>query len=588
MSFLSKVAAGATPSASLMTESQSRWRDVFGGVRTNKEEGLSTRPKITPGGAWGNSLVGTDVSTKRLITALRSKAPGGWSDDRWEQTMRHYNGVAFVAISNVCKQLGRAKIKIYHEDETSPEGKRLVTRNSIPTKMNVHPYELVELLKRPNHRDSFGKIMYRWGQQRRLTGSALTYMIPNQIGTPMELYCIPTCTAIPQPMVNPLYPDGYYRIQPIYPYGPFSSYPTPTSAVGAAVPAQWMLRFDYPHPLLFYDGYSPLTGLNQHMDSVKMMDSSRTTTMRRGVHPSAVLNFSDMEGALPLPEPEIERIKTEFENEQYGPDNVGKLFVATPGSSLEPWGFKPTEMDYFNSWEQLVSFVMGGFGITKAVAGMIEDSTYATLYATMKQFALTTLEPECDEIAEYLTSHLAPFFGDDLLIEITPAKIDDQEVKNAVLGLLLQSKAITKNEMRKELGHSITPELWGNEIAGMDSLLPPPGSLPEGMSIAPGAPPDPGMEGDPQPGGLTPDEGGNAVRLDPSQSGMEMLGTPPSNRDDQGMVDSRPEYMGEGSQGKRKPNPITPKSLEPENRIAGYNKKSFYDRVKEVISNGHS
>lgn len=584
MGFLSKISSKivVTPPS----DSQQRWRDVFGGLRTNKEEGVRTPPKITPGGSYGSSVVNTDVSTKRLLAAMRSMAPGGWSDDRWEQTLRHYNGVAYVAISNIAKQMGRAKVKVYHKDETSPDGKRIVTRNSIPTRTNVHPYELVELLTRPNKQDSFGKLMYRWTQQRKLTGMSLTWMVPNQFGTPMELYCIPTALAIPQPAVNPLYPDGYYRIQPVYPYGPFSSYPTPTSAVGAAVPAQWMMRFMDPHPLLRYDGYSPLTGLNQHLDSVKMMDASRTTTMRRGVHPSAVLNFDDTEGALPLPEPEIERIKAEFENEQYGPENVGKLFVAAPGSRLESWGFKPTEMDYFNSWEQLVAFVMGGFGITKAVAGMIEDSTYATLYATMKQFALVTLEPECDDIADYLTAHLAPFFGDDLVVEIKPHKVDDEEVRNAKLGLLIQAKAITKNEVRRALEQPATPELWGNEIAGMDSLLPPPGSLPPGMAVAPGMPPDPGMAGDPQPGGLTPDEGGNAIRLDPSQAGMELIGSAPPKQD-QGIEDTRPEYMGEGSQGARKPNPKIQKDLEPSNRITEYKKKSFYDRVKEVISNGH-
>src|SRR5260370_35899679 len=107
-----------------------------------------------------------------------------------------------------------------------------------------------------------------------LMGKALTWMVPNKLKTPMELYSIPTAIAIPQPAINPDFPDGYYRIQPIYPYGPFSSYPTPATAVGAPIPAQWMLRVKYPHPLLRYDGYSPMTVLRLQQDEIESIDRS--------------------------------------------------------------------------------------------------------------------------------------------------------------------------------------------------------------------------------------------------------------------------------------------------------------------------
>jgi phage portal protein BeeE len=387
-------------------------------------------------------------------------APGGWSDDRWESTARHFVGIAYVAIHRICTQLQQAEFQVYRKDPRHQDGKRPVEPD--------HP--LVKLLERPNRQDSFGKMLYRVGQQLRLTGTALNFCVPNVLGTPMEMYVIPTATAIPQPAINPDYPDGYYRIQPIYPYGPFSSYPTPSTAVGAPIPAQWMMRFQYPHPLLRYDGFSPMTGLRLHLDEVEQMDRSRWYSMKRMVNPSAVLQFEDMEGAQPLPEPEIERIRADFEQDHQGAENFGRLFVATPGAKLDKWDSNLRDMEYKDGWSQLVDFILGGgFGITKPAAGMVEDSSYATLFATLKQLNVLTLQPEVDDIANEFTRFLAPFFGDDLIVEIRCKRIDDHDLLYSKIDKMMQAKCVTKNGVLKLLGEPMTREKWGEEIAGTDS-----------------------------------------------------------------------------------------------------------------------
>lgn len=473
MGFLANSLRKNTTVAQAVQQGQTHWRDVFG---THKEAGRpqGSKPPV-PGGSYGRSINSSDASTKRLIQALRSMAPGGWSDDRWEETKR-FVGIAYIAIHRICTQLQQAEFNVFVKDDKHPDGKRVVTPDT-PAHGNrlVKPYDLVTLLEKPNPQDSFGKMLYRIGQQKFLTGTALNFMVPNKLGVPMEMYTIPTAIAIPQPAINPDFPDGYYRIQPVYPYGPFSSYPTPTTAVGAPIPAQWMLRIQYPHPLLRYDGYSPLTGLHFHLDEVEAMDRSRFYKMKRTFNPSAVLNFQNAEGAQPLTEEELDRIRAEFEGSQ-GSENVGQLFVAPPGGSLDEFGTKPVEMDYTSSWDQLTSFCMGGLGITKPAAGMVEDSSYSTLFATIKQLNLLTLDPEVNDIASEFTRHLAPFFGDDLIVEIRCRRIDDHDVKYTRIDKAMQAKAITKNEVRKELDMPLTEAAWGDEIAGFEAPPPPPGA----------------------------------------------------------------------------------------------------------------
>lgn len=474
------------------------WRHSFG---QSKEEQLTQFPRVRDRQSWTRGNISEPAAYKRLLQAMRSMAPGGWSDDRWEQS-QHLNGIVYTSIFRKCEQYSMAEFQVFKKDPRVSGGKRVISPQDPPEGGRpLPPYKLVELLENPNNDDSWGDLMFWWCQQMDLTGMALTWMVPSKLGIPNELYVVPTSIAIPQPAINPDYPDGYYRIQPIYPYGPFSSYPTPATAVGAPIPAQWMLRFKYPHPILRYDGYSPLSALRLHIDEVEAIDRSRWYTMNRIINPSAVLNFKDMEGMEPLPEAEIERIRADFEAEFQGPENSGRLFVAAPGSELNIQEAKLRDLECREGWNQLVEFIHGaGFGISKTAAGMVESSTYSVLFATLKQLHLLTVDPQCKRISRYLTKHLAPFFGDDLIVEIRAPRIDDHDVKNAILQLLLNAKAITKNEMRKELSIPLSKEQWGDEIAGTESQQ---GQMP-GQPGPPGMGGPPGMEQQGGPGGAQP------------------------------------------------------------------------------------
>lgn len=484
MARLAELAAAARKAAvgpaAAALRSRSVWRDVFGVNATHKEDARD-RQRPVPGGSYGRSITASyGPSFKRLLEAMRSMAPGGWSDDRWEET-KNLVSIAFVAITAKGRIVSQSEFQVFRKDRRAPDGKRPVMED------DPKGQELIRLLEKPNPQDTFGLMCWRWLQQQDLTGTALTWMVPNKLGVPMELYPIPTAIAIPQPAVNPDFPDGYYRIQPVYPYGPFSTYPTPASAVGAPIPAQWMLRFQYPHPLLRYDGYSPLTGLRLEMDELNMVNRSRHYSMRKAINPSAVVDLSEMEDGQPWTDEQIDRMRVEFENMFYGPENAGGIIVPPPGGKVEPWGANPIDMDYPQGWDQLTNFLLAGWGITKPAAGMVDDSSYSTLYATLKQLDVLTLQPWRDYIAAMLTRNLAVFFGDDYIIEIRGKRIDDHEIKERKLSQLVQGKAITKNELRKELEMPMTEEDWGEEIAGTEKQEQGAGMPGMGMPGLPGA-----------------------------------------------------------------------------------------------------
>lgn len=455
MGFLSRLSKGSKTNPFDEARNRAIWKDKLK-VTTKEDAKSQVGPK-------GEAIANYEASVRYLLTALRSRSPGGWSDNRYEQS-RHFFGIPYVAIHRGSEQLAQSEFKVFQKSSKHQDGKRPVLEDE-----DTPGGRLTRLLQHPNSEDGWGDLAYMWGQQMDLTGIALTWVVPNQIGEPIEMYSIPTALAIPQPVMNPTYPHGYYRIQPLHPYGPFSTWPSPTSAAGAPIPAQWMMRMKYPHPLFRYDGYSPQTGARLHIDEIESIDRSRWQAQQRAIAPSAVLQMEAEDGAQPLPEEEIMRIRAEFENDHQGPDNTGRLFVSTPGAKLEPWGTNPKEMDYTNSWDQLAGFLFAALGIPKPVAGVVDGSSYAQLFAALKQYHLLTLQPKCDRIARSLTRFLAPLFGDDLIVEVRTPRIDDFEVKRGTLGLLIEGKAITKNELRKELDQPVTDKEWGNEFAGEPS-----------------------------------------------------------------------------------------------------------------------
>ncbi len=568
MGFISSLAKGHKAEFPGQSDGSRLWREAFGA--TDKErprkEGYGIKP--VPGGSYTGSL-DTSASFIRLLQAYRSKSPGGWSDDRWEQS-RHFVGISYVAIHRQNEMLVQSEFQVFKKDINHPEGKRPITPNDPPegperTAKNIRPYDLVRLLEKPNNEDGFGSLLENWNLQLDLTGTALTWMVPNQWGVPFELYSIPTATAIPQPIVNPAFPHGYYRIQPVYPYGPFSSYPTPNSAVGAPIPAQWMMRVKYPHPFLRYDGYSPLSAMSLHIDEIEGMDTSRTASMRGSINPSAVLNFDDSEAGLQqLPEEEIERIRAEFEASFMGPQNAGRLFVAAPGSKLEPWGGRPVDMDYQAGWDQMASFILGGgFGVTKPAAGMVEDSSYSTLFATLKQLYWVTLNPKTHRFSQAVTRNIAPFFGDDLIVEIRCKPIDDHEINFSKIDKLSTLKGMPKSAIRlslKLMDLPVTEELVQELSEAGDQQQG--GML--GMP-APGAKPGAGPQ---------TDEGVESEQEAVQKREEELRPEPPE------IANSRPSpgSLSRGALGPRK-------MLEMPSRIR---RKSLYDQALEVIRNGHA
>lgn len=156
---------------------------------------------------------------RHLLAALRSNAPGQWSQNPLEQA-RHFTSAVFLAINTLAKQAENAEFKIFERDDDPDNG------------LAELPYSdpLCRLFEDPNPEDGLGDLLYQITQQLALSGISLVWAPrDNPLGLPSELYSIPTATALPQPP-SPEYPGGSYLVQPYYPYGGYPVVTTPQVA----------------------------------------------------------------------------------------------------------------------------------------------------------------------------------------------------------------------------------------------------------------------------------------------------------------------------------------------------------------------
>ncbi len=398
------------------------------------------------------SMVGTKRAVQALLAVLRSSAPGAWSDNRLEQS-NHFTGPQFLAINTLMKQAAASELTVYHRDRKDPAQRK-------PAPMDD---ALVRLLESPNNLDDYGLYMRRLVQQIGLTGTALNWTVPNGFNKPKELYILPTALATPLPQYIG-FPQGAYRVMPMYPYGPFGMVPNVPAAAGATIDARQIFRVQNPHPYLRYDGYSDLTAMRLQADTVENIDRARLSQQQKGTDPSLHLNFDSTQGWNPSQE-DLERYRAQIEAVMAGPMNAGKILFTT-NTDVNTLSTTPKDMAWQEGWEQLIGFVLSGYGVPKSVSGMSEDTSFAQLFAALKQFHWITLEPLLQMIALAFNKHLCPLFGPQYWLEIKPRRIDDPTIKQAKANGFVVAKACTKNEYRLMLDEEPTEEEWGEQIVG--------------------------------------------------------------------------------------------------------------------------
>lgn len=440
------------------------------------------------------ALAGYLQKVSALRPYLAGTMPGFWSSDHISESQR-YTNFTYCAVTALCDQAAQATVTVYRtggtkkaKDRRRRLNKRLGQRKKSSGNQqhqaddrepmdSRHP--LVRLLNRPNPEQSGSSLRYQCMQQLSLHGTAHVWIIRNDYGTPVELYVIPTASAVPLPPSNEM-PRGSYRVSPLASFsGTVSDDFLPPGSLGpllttgGIIDAKDVKSIRLPHPLYRSDGWSPLAAGALILDVEEQMHRARWYSLRNASVPGMV--FEVAEDADPRPE-EVEGFRQDLRNRNSGVQNAGKDLVL-------PKGFKPhqvnqtgRDLDFASGFPQIMNATLAIHKTPAVAIGVAEAGSYSAFYASLKQFTELSVQPKLSLIGEELTEALGPDFekvdglpdGERLEIAIEARAIDDPSTLNDRIRTDIQAKAVTINEVRELRG--LEPVWWGDCPAGSDPI----------------------------------------------------------------------------------------------------------------------
>jgi hypothetical protein len=415
------------------------------------------RPRLTDWiAAPGPDAPSKDAAGYRELGLLQqvfqSKAPGQWSQNVFELS-RHFKSAAFLAINTLATHASDSTFELVErtDDPEMPNGE---------VQLPWHD-PAVQLFENPNPIDTFADIMYQSLQQRSITGMDLLWAPPagNDVG---ELYVIPTANCWPLPMSYE-YPQGAYRVMP-YPYG-LTSAPMGQIAAGAIIPAEQIIRTKNHHPYLRHDGYAVMTAVSQQIDTLEAVDTSRHNTMQQGCEQTLALE-STSPMAMDPGEADLVRLRKQLELIYAGPKNAGKIWIPPTGWKLSQVSTVPKDMAWQEGWSQVLDFILASYGVPKAVAGLQDSVSYATLYSSLRAFCLFSLGPKVRQSSRSWDKSLVkPTWGPSITLKIHAPEFKDESLEEQRLSNDLKCGALKVKEWRKMRGYDHLDEPWTEERA---------------------------------------------------------------------------------------------------------------------------
>lgn len=442
-----------------------------------------------------------------FLQTMRRSPPGTGTDNRWEQ-VRHYRGVVYIAIRAIMSLAGGAtyeclKRKKRHRGRTTfgPRGsvaKSVALPQShgrdedyVPVDDLEHP--IAARLERPNPNETFGELTGKIILQNRLTGLGPLWAVPNAKGRPVELWALKTPYLYPLWQASKQYPNGVWRVMPQASAGWSGSLPHGLSMSGAMLPGEEVKRFLEPHPMIDWDGWSPLTAGAHELDVLESIQESRKSAMDQGLNLDVVAILPGMDQS------ELNRFTASTTEKAAGSRNHRKFIAFAPPAGtgpqdkplLETLGQSPKDMDYSTGYGQHVKFALALFGVPDAVAFLSEAGSYSQDYSAQRAFQ-SRQKQFFNDIASWYTKVLCwPWesFPGEYLIHIKLPPIEDVELLEKQLQTDKGIRSVNERRAQRDLP-PVEDGDWPEDIF-LEVLK---------QRVAPPPQPMPGAEGVPQEG----------------------------------------------------------------------------------------
>lgn len=329
---------------------------------------------------------------------------------------------------------------------------------------HVHP--LAKAIKGVKRRQDFG-LFELWEYSLCIWGESYF----EKLRTPLDFY-------------PPRYPAGFFWLNPIdvTPFAPFGEIESityiGTNADGRVVELKRddFILSRYFNPLDITAGISPLEVALTDINVEANAKAFAKNFFRNNAKPSLVFSPKE-EGVFTT---EIITQLRRLINEQWsGVQNAGRAQILNSPVDVTTLDSQALD-DQSDSTERLSRDILAAFGVPRSLAGDTDSAQYKANDDVMQWFIQTTIQPECQRIADTVNTHMLPFFDDtgafvfefdfskyDVVTEADKAKQDLNEQR-------FSTTAMSLYEYQKQSGIDNPPEtfkdLW--KVEGYSGFVP--------------------------------------------------------------------------------------------------------------------
>lgn len=474
------------------------------------------------------------------LEVMRRDPPGQQMQDRFGQARLGYQNHVYLAINTLMDWMGAATFTVQSKADKNIQ-KAMGSSSSVDSEWHPVPDEhpAAELFANPNENQTFGDYVAQRTMCRQLFGLSYEWIVKDRGGCPRETYVLlpQYVTALP---ISPQYPFGAIQLsvpQPMYGLN-YAGY--------TRIDRRNVLIHRMPNPMFPWDGYSPLTAGGQMCDVLGSVIAARKKSNDTGLSLEALIK---LQGAG---DDEVKRVKAQIKDKYSGIDRGDKYMVTNADEiDVELLSTTPDKMAFAESYKDSINFVLALFGVPPALAGLTEATSYAQLFAAIKQFCTGKLGAELRNTAQFWTQKLIRPAWPGCKGNYEPPSIQDEETALQRIAQLdgLQGVGITVNEARaanqmKPIdGGDVTPMEYKAMIAARVQDLYPPAAQP----AMPGQPAQPGVpQSQPAPEGDSGDEDESAY---PNQLmshvmsafGVDAPDAQQANGDDETVLENEPD-----------------------------------------------
>jgi len=395
---------------------------------------LEQQSRATPAAALPDQVYGLqgepvkksleDYARMMVAQSGNYTEPAQWVHNK-DEYVRHFKGTTFIAIGAIARKVAMQPAKVYRRNMKSG--------SKTPVDWD-HP--LVQLFEAVNPIHTQFDLWYQMVCYRLMTGDSYWWKTRNRFGGVVELWPLPSQWVWAIPSATRFIDRYLVRNM----FGP-DTFIDQQDVLHIREPS-----IDYTFGGRFY-GKPVITAADVAIDLEEAMFKRLYHSFRNFTPPGMAYSTDEK-----LSEQEFLDLLAQFKAQQKRAEQTGEPILTHSGMKAGDFRSSIREMDYGQSLDKVMDYILAVMGTPRAVVGLVADQNRANLDGAILCWAENTVNPLLRHMGQHLTQNLAVLdFGPDIVVEFDPITTDDHNAILQSVNSLRAAGAITPNEQREIL-----------------------------------------------------------------------------------------------------------------------------------------